>query len=119
MSEIPKLIEFLGTTISIKRMDELTVDGNEAWGSYEAQSRIICISTKTPTDRQWPILFHELSHAILDITGLSHLFSNKQQEAICDSFGNALAQLIMEGGLDVQGKQGNTKRIRSTKKSAS
>lgn len=56
----------------------------DCWGCFEGD--VIYISTSVPQHRAKRVLCHEVTHAILSITGLTNLFEDKQEEAVCDAF---------------------------------
>jgi len=84
MLEIP----ILGRKISVRHVSEkelaqLTKEP-DCLGFFDGNTIFICASLTQEQARR--ILLHELSHAILNISGLHNLLEDKQEEAICDVF---------------------------------
>lgn len=64
-------------------------DGDTAWGLWKLETRVIELEQNAPRALQWTTLYHELVHAALDDSGLGNLFTDAQQEAICDAMASA------------------------------
>ena len=54
----------------------------------------IKINIELPYNGQVSVLYHELVHAMLDNSGLTHMLKPKLEEAICNAIGNGIADLI-------------------------
>jgi Zn-dependent peptidase ImmA (M78 family) len=84
---LPKTVEAPGGTITILFKPTLRhPDGTECWGLFDSANRTIEIATATATRRhQWRTLFHELTHAALDDSGISQGMTDVMQETICEA----------------------------------
>lgn len=83
MLEIP----ILGRRISVrfvsdKDLSQIAKD-SECWGCYENDT--IYISSSIGQEHGRRIVLHELTHAILTITGLTNILESNQEEAVCDA----------------------------------
>ena len=58
-------------------------------GEYDDWIRCIRIDGTLELPMQWATLFHELAHTAMMDAGLHHLFSDPQQEALCDALATA------------------------------
>jgi Zn-dependent peptidase ImmA (M78 family) len=88
---LPKTVEAPGGTITILFKPTLRhPDGTECWGLFDIANRTIEIATATATRRhQWWTLFHELTHAALDDSGISQGMTDVMQETICEALATA------------------------------
>jgi Zn-dependent peptidase ImmA (M78 family) len=88
---LPKTVEAPGGTITILFKPTLRhPDGTECWGLFDIANRTIEIATATATRRhQWRTLFHELTHAALDDSGISQGMPDVMQETICEALATA------------------------------
>lgn len=68
----------------------------DAVGISNDCKRVIKIDPTLHKDVQVEIFWHEVSHMILALTGLSHTLSEGQDEAIAQSFGFALARFFTD-----------------------
>ncbi len=68
--------------VSEKELDKLGSDTG-LLGLYTRGH--IYISTSVPNAEVKRVLLHELVHAFLDVSGVSHLLKGPQEEAICNS----------------------------------
>ena len=59
------------------------------FGRYRAIPRVIEISRQASPVMQWQTLFHEWTHVVLGDAGLHNLFTEDQQEIICDLIATA------------------------------
>lgn len=80
---VPKTLTVLGKKLQINR-----VALEDCHGAYKHDSGVIELDTALPDDKVWPILFHELVHACLTISGVAELMDIKLEEAICRSMEN-------------------------------
>jgi Zn-dependent peptidase ImmA (M78 family) len=81
MLEIP----ILGRKIAVRYVSdkELQTLGNDTDLLGFFYRNTIYISTSITGDQAKQVLLHELNHAILEITGLSSVLEDKQEEAVC------------------------------------
>lgn len=90
---IPHTVQGMGGPITVKLVrGPVDEDGEELWGSFEAEIRTIEIEVEAAREFQWHILGHELCHATLFDSGLINTLSDAGQEALCDAFGSARIQ---------------------------
>lgn len=95
MLEIP----ILGRRINVRFISdrELAQAAGDADCAGFFDGTTIFISSSLPHERAQRVILHELAHAVLSITGLTNLFEEKQEEAICDAFENYLETFRDEG----------------------
>lgn len=87
---IPKHVNTMRGPVPIKIVDGLKDDdGDTAWGLWQLKPRRIELEKSAPLALQWTTLYHEIVHAALDDSGLGNLFTDQQQEAICDAIATA------------------------------
>ena len=63
---------------------------DEVHGYYSQMEQTIYIHSGLDTDAFRRTLIHELAHATLAFSGLTHLLEDKTEEALCDLFENWL-----------------------------
>ena len=76
-------------SIAVKPAGTVRTEKHDAWGTWEAHTRTVEIDGGASLQHQWKTLFHEMAHAALDDAGACHLFTEKQQETICDAIATA------------------------------
>ena len=90
MKRLPKQFQLLGHTIEIVARKDL-YDDCDCYGRWTMSDMRIEIDTgHANASLQWHSLFHEITHAVLDLTGYSKL---SKDETFVDSFGGAFAQV--------------------------
>lgn len=90
---LPRTVQGMGGPITVNLVrGPVDEDGEELWGSFEAETRTIEIEAEASREFQWHILGHELCHATLFDSGLINTLSDAGQEALCDAFGSARIQ---------------------------
>lgn len=91
---LPDSVPLGARTFNIERHpDDNPKVGDEMGGiDYEDQTILVCVGQ--PLYERISILFHEIAHDRLDRTGISHLLTQPQQEAICDFVGGMVAELF-------------------------
>lgn len=60
-------------------------DSSEEVGSWNNVTHVIEISAEAQGEAKVMGFYHELCHAILDLTGVSYLLQAKQEEAVCNA----------------------------------
>ena len=80
-------IEVLGRTIYIRERD-LGLHGVE--GHFISVDRLIEIEESLDDERKEEVLAHELLHVALEVSGLSSIFGEEWEEAICLLIENVL-----------------------------
>lgn len=88
--EIPDSIKVLGTVFTVK-VEKLPPD---LCGDSHVSTRTIRISSELPRDLQYETFWHEVSHIILDHTGIDYMLDEKVQELVAQGFGIALASIL-------------------------
>lgn len=84
---IPKTIEAPGGPVTVTIGTVST--GEKDMGCWDPDARAISIRTGIAPRMQWSTFYHEATHVALADSGLGHLLSDKQQEAICDAVATA------------------------------
>jgi len=87
---IPRTIEAPGGPLAIVLRPALKhADGTECWGLWDPSTRTIELLISAPKRHQWRTLFHELTHAALDDSGLSQGMTDAMQESLCEALATA------------------------------
>lgn len=90
MKKLPTTFNLLGHTITVVHRNDL-YDDCECYGRWTQQDMKIEIDTgHAGKSLQWHSLYHEIMHAVLDLTGYS---KESKDETFVDSLGGALAQV--------------------------
>lgn len=74
--------------ISLKKLKKIASDIDTVWGYFDEMADTIYIAKALKGTKYERVLLHEITHAVLSITGLSNLLKSKLEEAICDSMEN-------------------------------
>jgi Zn-dependent peptidase ImmA (M78 family) len=82
--KIPKKVMGLGGMITVKRIPKLKFKGEKVAGLWRSYERTIEINSSLPVREQRHTLYHELTHAALDDSGLHYTMSKDSQEVLCD-----------------------------------
>lgn len=91
----PEKVQIIGQTIDIIYTEDLLKRG--AWGMYNHPQQKIFIQTKDhhgfelSEDFMTCVLYHELTHAMLDILGYNDLSEN---EDLVDRIGHVIKQIM-------------------------
>ena len=91
---IPSTINILGTTFTVK-VENIA----EEAGLTETWKRQITIDSGLTPEAQVETFYHELVHAILEQTGVAHALDDKQNEAVAQGLGMALAMVMSTNNL--------------------
>ena len=91
MPPLPKKLTILGHPIKVVLVSKLEDDNH---GDCDHIKRTIRISTSYPLDQQWATLYHECTHMVLGLTGLSELLTDNLEEAVVVAIENGLYPLI-------------------------
>lgn len=84
MKKLPKKVQGLGGLIEVRVVPKLKLKGVKVAGLWYAYRRLIEVSAALPVREQWHTLYHELTHAMLDDSGLHNTLSKESQEVLCD-----------------------------------
>jgi Zn-dependent peptidase ImmA (M78 family) len=86
MLEIPVLGRKVGVRFeSDKELQKLSNEP-DCVGLYDGNTQTIYLSVSLSYEGARYVLLHELAHAFLNITGLTQLLDDKQEEAVCTAF---------------------------------
>jgi Zn-dependent peptidase ImmA (M78 family) len=83
-----------GGMINVKVLRKVLVEGVECSGSWQASTRSVELASKDPPSYQWRTLFHELTHAAMDDSGVSNFLNKEGEEALCDAMATAWIQAM-------------------------
>jgi Zn-dependent peptidase ImmA (M78 family) len=87
---LPATVEGSGGTITVLLKPTLRhADGTECWGMWDSANRTIEIATAAARRHQWRTLYHELTHAALDDSGISQGMTDAMQETLCEALATA------------------------------
>lgn len=92
--KVPRRVEGLGGSITVKLVRRISVGGELCWGSWDDSTRTICLDSGAHRRHQWTTLFHELTHSGLDDAGLSEQLSDPGNEAICRAMASLHIRLM-------------------------
>jgi hypothetical protein len=91
VKKLPKSIEIFGQVIKVETVDNLCTIGDR-FGDWDNKTNTIRIQTPgkgMPNDVIFATFFHELTHAVLDLTGHTELSSD---ESFTERLGQAFYQ---------------------------
>lgn len=89
--KIPKSCEILGHRIKIVTNCEDFLEEINAYGAWVENELTIYLDTRGAESFVWYTLWHELVHAILDLTGHKEL---SQDERFVDALGGVIYQVV-------------------------
>lgn len=87
---LPKSFKIFNHTIKVEYRDDL-IDKLSAYGLWVERDLTIYVDTTTPKTLIQHTLYHEIMHAMLDLTGHSEL---SQDERFVDCLGDCLSQVV-------------------------
>lgn len=90
--KLPTKIELMGKTIPVVR-EEL----KGAYAMFWPAKMSISINETCPDNLLEDALFHELVHAVFEISGLTQLMPLEQEEAICRALENLTSVYKIKG----------------------
>lgn len=98
MKKLPKEVQGLGGPIKVVILPALekTEKGEEVAGRWLDAERTIQVLSAQNGREQWRTFYHELAHAALHDSGMTHLLSEDSEEALADLMGLAR---VVEAGL--------------------
>ena len=97
---LPESIQLLGHTIHITTEEARRLP--DAAGAYTPDTRTIWLDYNHPDPVMVSTLFHELLHAVLDITGHSARLDADTEEALVTAIENGLGPLVGLRGVDIK-----------------
>lgn len=87
---IPKTVAMPGGDVTVVFKPHLKHgDGTECWGLWDISTRTIELLSTAPKRHQWRVLFHELTHAALDDSGISQGLTEQLEESLCEAVATA------------------------------
>lgn len=88
MRKLPTTIEVLGNKIAVEQVDNLATIGDRFgdWCAKTNTIRVQSLGKDVPNDVIFATFYHEVTHAVLDLTGHSELSSD---EALVERLGQA------------------------------
>lgn len=90
----PRVVTVLGTKIQVRTFKHLTLDGYDLLGRFESDKMLISLLKR---DEWRALLFHEMIHAALYLSGAGEGLTMTKEESIVVALENALLPL-MKGG---------------------
>ncbi len=83
-SKFPTELCIFGRTVKVEILPVVAVEGSECDGCYDPETKTISLAEKLDEESRFRVLIHEMTHASMDISGLSELIPDvKMEEAIC------------------------------------
>lgn len=70
---VPKTVRVAGYDITVKYKQDLKLQGDDCWGTYDPHANTICLRKGMEKNRKAEIILHECIHAIdsIHLLGLS------------------------------------------------
>lgn len=95
---LPKKVQILGESIQISLSDSLEESmGEDTLGVADLLEGKIHVHKRIPQASKHYILYHELWHHALWLTGLDQTMTKEQVEASCQTFATVFRQLKRQG----------------------
>ncbi len=85
----PRTVVVLGQKFKLKYIHPDDLEDN-CLGITETHKREISLDSTLPADQMRRVLIHELTHAILGVSGISEKLNPQVEEAICVAFESGL-----------------------------
>ena len=94
---IPSNINVLGVKfkvkiLSTKKMDE--IHGQNVYGNFNCNNRMITIRRQNNNEEELATFLHELSHAIMWVSGVSQAMTNEMSEVVAQTFSYAFIEYL-------------------------
>lgn len=86
---LPSSIMAPGGPITVAVVAKLQDGGEDCWGLWQQDERVITIQRHKSRRHMWATLYHELAHAAMDDSGVSNMLTSQQQEMLCDALATA------------------------------
>lgn len=90
--KVPSKVELMGKTIPI-----VIEDLKGAYAMFWPGKMSISINTTCPEHLLEDALFHELVHAVFEISGITNMLAIEQEETICRALENLTAVYKIKG----------------------
>lgn len=116
---LPKYVTILGETFNIMRPKDLQLDGDDAQGTYDYGTRVICVKDGLEEREAVSTLIHEMTHAWLDASSISSLLSlsDEQEEGLVLALERQFMPVVAEMlGSDLLTPKSQKKRAAKTKR---
>lgn len=95
LKPLPKKIMVMGKEFDVRYTDNLhDEDRQELYGETHGREFRININTKYSYEAQRITLFHEAIHAALSVSGLTHLLTEKLEEALVSAIESSFADAV-------------------------
>lgn len=83
------IVNLMGRSIQIKlvskkALKKITGDNGDTVGYYSPPEAVIYLDKTLDAEARRRVLLHELMHATISLSGITHLLEDKMEEAICD-----------------------------------
>lgn len=87
---LPKTVYGAGGSIAVREVAQPKSDeGEDAFGTWEPETRTIEIEAGSNPRHKWHVYYHEWMHAVLADSGLVNLLADDAQETLCDAVATA------------------------------
>ncbi len=90
---LPKVVHGAGGPITVKMVNAIEPDPkyptDTTFGIWESQTRTIRIIETLEPQFRWLTYFHELVHAALSDSGVTHMMTAENEECLADAIGTA------------------------------
>lgn len=116
---LPKHVTILGETFNILRPKDLQLDGEDVHGTYDYDTRAICVKADLDDREAASTLIHEMTHAWLDASAISSLLSltDEQEEGLVLALERQFMPVVAEVlGSDLLAPKSPKKRAAKTKR---
>ncbi len=100
---LPKVVHGAGGPITVKMVTAIEPDPkyptDTTFGIWESPTRTIRIIETLEPHFMWLTYFHELCHAALADSGVTHVLTAESEECLCDSLATARLREMRGGQL--------------------
>jgi Zn-dependent peptidase ImmA (M78 family) len=91
---MPKSVNVLGRKYSIKKMKNLTHNGELVLGLCHSMKREIHIEASLSNEQSLNVLTHELAHALFDEMAISQTLTDREVEIFVQAIANLCEDII-------------------------
>jgi Zn-dependent peptidase ImmA (M78 family) len=100
MKKLPKSVEVYGRTIPIKYISKEELNGmiQNAEGIWDSYDRCIYINKEAPRNIQLYYIYHEITHAKHNFTGIDQMLPPEFVEILCQCNATLIEDVVKQAG---------------------